>query len=107
MIVYSLQIIFMLYLFYLVLSLVAVVLFVVVLARAFNDWRSLICVGLYTEALRDENTGHFEAAVTAYETALFECKKIRFQGDFRNKIIAKVKLLHTIIEYNNSSRFVR
>jgi hypothetical protein len=72
-----------------------------------NHTKSPICIGLYVKALRDENDGHFEEAIAAYETALVQCRKIRFQGVFRNKIIGKVKLLHTIIEYNNSIRFIR
>jgi hypothetical protein len=83
------------------------VLLIVVLSRAFSHWKSPISIRLYTEALRDENSGHFEAAIIAYEAALVQCKKIRFQGIFKKKIIGKVKLLHTIIDYNNSTRFIR
>jgi hypothetical protein len=97
----------MLYFFFLFLSLLVTIFFIVVLARAFSQWNSPIGIGLYIEALRDENNGHFEEAITAYETVLVQCKKIRFQGVFRDKIIGKVKLLHTIIDYNKSARFVR
>lgn len=97
----------MLYFFFLLLSLLVMIFFIVILARAVSQWKSPIGIGLYVEALRDENNGHFEEAITAYETVLFQCKKNRFQGVFRNKIIGKVKLLHTIIDYNKSTRFVR
>jgi hypothetical protein len=66
-----------------------------------------IPVELYIEALRNENNGHFEAAVIAYETALIEVKKIRFHGTLKNKIIQKLKLLHTVVEYNNNLHFIR
>jgi hypothetical protein len=92
---------------YLFLVLPVIIFFIVILARAFRHWKSPIGLGFYIEGLRDENSGHFEEAITAYETALVQCKKIRFQGDFKNKIIGKVKLLHAIIDYNNSTRFIR
>ena len=61
-----------------------------------------IPVKLFIEALRIENNGHFEEAVITYETALNEVNKIRFHGPLRNKIIQKLRLLHTVIEYKNN-----
>lgn len=61
-----------------------------------------IPVELYVEALKNENSGDFEAALVTYETALDEVKKIRFHSTLKNKIIGKLKLLHTIIEYKNN-----
>lgn len=89
------------------LSLIALIFLIVVLMRAFTHWRNNIPVGLYVKALKDENNGHFEEAIHTYEIALAQCKGVRFQRRFKNKIIGKLKLLHTIIDYNNSSRFVR
>jgi hypothetical protein len=66
-----------------------------------------IPVELFFEALRSENSGHFEQAVHTYEIALNEVNKIRFHGTLKNKIVAKLKLLHTIIEYNNNLHFIR
>ena len=68
-----------------------------------------IPVILYVEALSNENSGHFEEALATYENALMEVKKERFQygGSLKNKIIEKLKVLHTIIEYKNSLHFVR
>ena len=68
-----------------------------------------IPVTLYVEALRNENSGHFEEAIATYENALMEVKKEKFQygGSLKNKIVEKLKVLHTIIEYKNSLRFVR
>jgi len=97
----------MTFLFFLSVSLCVIIFFVFVLTRALNHTKSPICIGLYVKALRDENNGQFEAAIAAYETVLVQCGKIRFQGVFRNKIIGKVKLLHTIIDYNNSARYIR
>jgi hypothetical protein len=64
-------------------------------------------VELYIEALRSENNGHFEAAVITYETALNEVEKIRFHSILKNKIIQKLKLLHTVVEYNKNLHFIR
>ena len=66
-------------------------------------------VTLYVEALRNENSGHFEEALITYENALMEVEKEKFQyrGSLKNKITEKLKVLHTIIEYKNSLRFVR
>lgn len=66
-------------------------------------------VTLYVEALRNENSGHFEEALATYENALMEAKKEKFQygGSLKNKIIEKLKVLHTIIEYKNSLHFIR
>jgi hypothetical protein len=66
-----------------------------------------IPVELFVEALRDENNGHFEEAVITYETALNEVNKIRFHSTLKNKIIQKLKLLHTVIEYKNNQNFIR
>ncbi|MBN9379870.1 MAG: hypothetical protein J0H74_03840 [Chitinophagaceae bacterium] len=97
----------MLYLIIIFLSLIALIFLIVFLARAFVHWRSNIPIGLYVKALRDENSGHFEEAIITYEIALVQCNRIRFQRAFKNKIIGKLKLLHAIIDYKNSSRFVR
>ena len=63
-------------------------------------------VALFTEALRNENNGHFEAAVLSYESALKQVKNVRYNTSFRNKIVEKIKILHTIIERKNNLRFL-
>ncbi len=75
--------------------------------RLFILWKKNIPVELFVKALRNENNGHFEEAVISYETALNEVKKIRFHGNLKNKIIEKLKLLHTVIEYKNNLHFIR
>ncbi len=66
-----------------------------------------IPVGLFIEGLRNENSGDFGAAVVAYESALQEVKKSRFNSGLENKITEKLKLLHTVIQYEEGLRFVR
>jgi len=62
---------------------------------------------LFIEAQKNENDGRFEEAVIAYESALDEARKFRFHGSLKNKIINKLKVLHTTIEYKNNFQFVR
>jgi hypothetical protein len=64
-------------------------------------------VELFVEALRNENSGNYEEALIAYESALNEVNKIRFHGSLKHKIIEKIRLLHTLIEHKNSFRFIR
>ena len=66
-----------------------------------------ISVDFFNEALRNENNGLYEEAVANYESALNEVNKIRFHSTFKNKIIGKLKVLHTLIEYNNGVRIIR
>ena len=64
-------------------------------------------VRLFIEAQKNENDGHFEEAVISYESALDEVRKFRFHGSLKNRIIDKLKVLHTAIEYKNNLHFVR
>ena len=64
-------------------------------------------VELFVEGLRYENDGHFDEAIINYENALSEVKKNRFHGDLKNKIIQKLKVLHTISEYKKNIQFIR
>ena len=69
--------------------------------------RKNIPVRLFAQALKNENSGHFEEAVINYQNALDEVKKVRFHGDLENRIVAKLKVLNTVIAYTNNSHFVR
>jgi hypothetical protein len=80
---------------------------IVLLVYFFILRRKNIPVELFIEALRNENNGHFEQAVITYETALNEVNKIRFHSTLKNKIIQKLKLLNTVIEYQNNQHFIR
>lgn len=66
-----------------------------------------ISYGLFIEALKNENSGHLEEAVTTYESALKEVEKTSFHSNFKDKITGKIKLLHTIIDYQNNLHFSR
>jgi hypothetical protein len=64
-------------------------------------------VRLFIEAQKNENDGDFEQAVITYESALEEISKFRFHGSLKNRIIDKIKVLHTSIEYKNNLQFIR
>ena len=93
--------------FYNFLPFLMLLLLIIFLIRSIVLQKKNIPVGLYVEALRSENSGHFEAAVINYENALNEVKKIRFHSSLKNKIIEKIKVMHTIIEYKNNLQFTR
>jgi hypothetical protein len=74
---------------------------IVYLVRAAILRKKNIPVELFFEALRNENAGHFEAAVIDYQTALGEAKKTWFNSNLENRINEKLRVLHTAIEYKN------
>jgi hypothetical protein len=77
---------------------------VLLFIHSFVMMKRNIPVKLFVEALRDENSGHFEEALIAYEMSLNEFKKIRSHSNLKNKIIEKLKVLRTVIEYKNNLR---
>ena len=64
-------------------------------------------VELFVEGLKYENDGHFNEAIINYENALGEVKKGRIHRDLKNRIIQKLKVLYTIIEYKKNIQFIR
>jgi len=83
-----------------------VIITILVLSSIFAKKNNLP-VRLFIEAQQNENDGHFEEAVATYEAALDETKKFRFHGSLKNRIIEKLKVLNTAIEYKNNFQFVR
>ena len=94
-------------LFYYFILLFMLLTLIIFLIRSFILRRKNIPVQLFNQAIMNENNGSFEAALVTYESALTEVKKIRFHSNLKNKIIDKIKVLHTIIDYKNNFRFVR
>lgn len=83
-------------------------LIIILLIRRFGPRKKNISSELFAEALRNENSGQYETALVTYERALNEVKKTRFQGSsLRSKIVDKLKVLHTVIEYKNGFHFGR
>lgn len=62
---------------------------------------------MFNKAQIMENNGQYEEAVTAYENALSEANKVKSGSRLKSKIIARIKMLHTVIEYNKTMRYVR
>ena len=87
---------------------IMVPLIIIFLFRRFFQNKKNVPGELFTEALRNENSGYFETAIMKYERALDEVKKNRFQDNsLKSKIIEKLKVLHTVIEYKNGFHFGR
>lgn len=87
---------------------VMLALIIIFLFRRFGPQKKNVPGELFAEALRNENSGHFETALITYERALDEVKKTRFQDNsLKSKIIEKLKVLHTVIEYKNGFHFGR
>jgi hypothetical protein len=82
---------------------IAIVLIIVVLViRWFVLQKKNIPVVLFDKALKSENSGQYEEALLNYENALREVKKIKYHKDLKIKITAKLKVMRTIIDYQNN-----
>lgn len=53
----------------------------------------------FSIALENENNGNYEVALNNYEIALTEVKKTNRNKELRIKILEKIKVLHTVINY--------
>lgn len=62
---------------------------------------------LFVEALKHENSCRLEEAAITYEIALKEVKKGRFQNGLKKRIIEKLKMLNTVIDYERNLRLHR
>lgn len=62
-------------------------------------------IEFFIAALRNENNGYYEEAVITYEKALAKAKKSRFNNMLKTRIVEKIKVLHTIIAYQNDYEF--
>lgn len=71
----------------------------VFIARRMIRKRQNTPAALLAEALRYENNGLYDKAVISYGAALEKIKKIRSQRMLRGKISQKLKVLHTLMEY--------
>lgn len=88
--------------FFYYLFLFAGIVLIALITRFFVLQNKNISAELFSEALKNENGGHFEAAVVSYENALDEVEKFRFHNTLKNRIIAKIKVLRALIKYRNN-----
>ena len=95
----------MLFYYYIYLLIFLSLLFILV--RFLVSRKKDISVDFFVIAQRRENDGYFEEAVDSYEKALTEANKSKFHSFLKTKIIEKLKILHTVIEYKNNLRYVR
>lgn len=79
---------------------------VIILSTIFRK-RNELPEELFIEGLKKENNGFFEEAIVSYENALREVKKSRLESILEDKIIEKLKVLHSMIEYKNSLSYTR
>ena len=87
--------------YYYILLAIALVIVVLIL-RFLRLKKKNTPVRLFSQALKNENNGHFEEAVITYGYALAEVKKIRFHKELESKIIEKLKVLNMMIEYDKN-----
>lgn len=57
---------------------------------------------LYSEGMRHENAGDYNLAIHNYEDALNEIVKRKQDKEFANKIVQKIKILRTAIDYERN-----
>jgi hypothetical protein len=76
-------------------GLIAVCLFVIF----YTAHKKNIHTELYMEGIRNENNGLYKTALNNYEEALIEIRKHKMPNKLGRKITEKIKMLHTIIEY--------
>ncbi len=87
--------------YYFILPIVLLLLFF--LFRSFFTGRKNIPGELFTQALKNENSGHFEEAVATYKNALQEVQKGHFHDThLENMIVEKLRVLNTAIEYQKN-----
>src|SRR5690349_14808804 len=74
-----------------------------ILVRFYLLRKKSIPVQLFAKGLENENSGFFRDAVNSYETALIEVKKKKYHNSqLERKIVGKLKVLKTMIDYENS-----
>jgi hypothetical protein len=74
-------------------------LLVILLVRWLVSRRKDIPSALFSAARKKENSGDYEEALSNYENALTEIRKIGHGKRLETIIIEKIKVLHTVIQY--------
>jgi hypothetical protein len=87
---------------------VALLMIMLVLIRHYLLRTNSIPVQLFAKGLENENSGYYQAAVASYETALSEVKKKKYHNNqLESRIVSKLKVLKTMIEYESSFQLKR
>ena len=89
----------------LIIALIVMLLLMLLLSRFFLQRTMIVPARLFHAALKNENEGRFEEAELGYRSALDEVKRKRFQNrELKNAIVQKLKILNTVIEYNQGRK---
>jgi hypothetical protein len=84
-----------------------IVIFIVLLAVAITvlliaQYKKNSHTELYKEGVHNENEGNYKLALQNFEDALAEIRKLKVDNKFGDKIEERIKILHTIIDYEKS-----
>ncbi len=77
------------------------------LLRYFIRRKKSLAMLLFIDATRSENKGNYQEAVIAYNNALCEVNKSKFQGGLKIAIVKRLKVLQTVRAYDSAQAFVR
>jgi len=88
-------------LIYLLLIVALVIIIIVVLL--FARYKKNSHTELYKEGVRNENDGQYTLALQNYEDALSEIRKLKVDNKFGDKILERIKMLRTLIDYENQT----
>jgi hypothetical protein len=87
----------------LLITIIVTVLFIlIILVRTFGYRRKSLPARSFAAALKDENNGDYESALNGYEVTLMAMRKSKGYRSLRIKILEKIKLLHTVIDYRKN-----
>lgn len=77
-------------------------LLIILFLRALLSRKRNPSVKFFSAAQKFENDGDFEEALINYESALTEIKKEKLSKNLRIRIVEKIKVLHTVINYQKN-----
>ncbi|HLF46985.1 MAG TPA: hypothetical protein VI548_11205 [Chitinophagaceae bacterium] len=93
--------------FYQLLPFMMIVLLIIFIISSIILRKNSLAIELFVEGLKNENSGNLELAIRKYKDALDEVKKNKADSSLEIKIMEKIKLLHTIMEYDKGLHFTR
>jgi hypothetical protein len=88
------------YMFIAIVVIIAVAITSILVGRLYQKRNTR--TGTFSLALYNENIGDYEEALTKYEAALAEIKKTKRNQTFRSIILDKIKVLHTVVQYEKN-----
>jgi len=86
--------------FYIIASIITLIIIILLIGKTIIQKNRQSSVSLYVKALKDENSGNLEGALANYKSAYEEAAKTRFQENMKERILNKMKVLHSMKGYN-------